>query len=461
MHYYNEIDKTAVAWLRNLIGAGLLPEGDVDERSIRDVQASDLAPYTQCHFFAGIGGWPLALALAGWPTTEPVWTGSCPCQPFSTAGRQGGEADRRHLWPEFQRLIAECRPATVFGEQVASKAGRAWLSGVRTDLEALEYGVGASDLCAASIGAPHIRQRLYWVGHSDGERRKGEPVRILKRRSQQASAKTTRPSTSNWLAHSDGYGAERRQPQYWAGGRVEPDSTQSGLAHSISEPVRAEPRGVGGTATTEPSQGVQRQRTGSYAGHSSAPSGLADTQRSGLMDATPRNGEHDAKGRPQWDAPLDQREPSQGRSDEGGMAHSYGVGSPSNARDYGEERSVSEAQCQPEHSASISGRGSTASPWRVAHADGKGQQGGIPRGTHQEGQDINRLAGRHGTASPWADSVSIPCLDGKERRTQSGVRPLADGVSGRVGQLRAYGNAIVPQVAAEFIMAYMEVMPMA
>ena len=394
MHYYNEIDKTAVAWLRNLIGAGLLPEGDVDDRSITDVQASDLNGYTQHHFFAGIGGWPLALALAGWPTTEPVWTGSCPCQPFSTAGRQGGEADRRHLWPEFQRLIAECQPATVFGEQVASKAGRAWFAGVRTDLEALEYGVGASDLCAASIGAPHIRQRLYW------------------------------------------------------------------LAHSISEPVRAEPRGVGETTATEPSQGVQRQRTGSYAGHSSAPSGLADTQCSGLMDATPHNGEHDAKGRSEWDAPLDQREPSQGRSDEGGMAHSYGVGSPSNARDYGEERSVSEAQCQPEHSASISGRGSTASPWRVAHADGKGQQGGIPRGTHQEGQDINRLAGRHGTASPWADSVSIPCLDGKERRTQSGVRPLADGVSGRVGQLRAYGNAIVPQVAAEFIMAYMEVMPM-
>jgi DNA (cytosine-5)-methyltransferase 1 len=249
VHYYNEIDPTAVAWLRNLIGAGLLPAGDVDARSITEVQASDLKGYTQCHFFAGIGGWPLALALAGWPTTRPVWTGSCPCQPFSNAGRHGGEADKRHLWPEFQRLIAECRPATVFGEQVASKAGRSWLAGVRTDLEALAYGVGAADLCAASVGAPHIRQRLYWVADSN------EP-----------------------------------RPQGW---------------------------GITGSSAYE-------------------------------LDAGP---------------------PSLGY---------------------------------------------------------------------------------------WADSIYIPCLDGKERRTQSRVRPLADGLPGRVGQLRAYGNAVVPKVAAEFIMAYMD-----
>jgi DNA (cytosine-5)-methyltransferase 1 len=56
----------------------------------------------------------------------------------------------------------------VFGEQVTSKDGRAWLAGVRSDLEALGYAVGASDLCAAGVASPHIRQRLYWVADADG-----------------------------------------------------------------------------------------------------------------------------------------------------------------------------------------------------------------------------------------------------------------------------------------------------
>ena len=164
--YYNENDGYAAAWLRELIARGCLPMGEVDERSIVDVRGVDIVGFDQCHFFAGIGGWPYALALAGWE--GPVWTGSCPCQPFSAAGKRKGAADERHLWPEFYRLIAERRPSVVFGEQVASKDGREWLAGVRTDLEALGYAVGAADLCAASAGAPHIRQRLYWVADANG-----------------------------------------------------------------------------------------------------------------------------------------------------------------------------------------------------------------------------------------------------------------------------------------------------
>ena len=114
-----------------------------------------------CHFFAGIGVWSYALRLAGWPDNRPVWTGSCPCQPFSSAGKGAGFTDERHLWPEFFRLIRECRPATVFGEQVASKDGLAWLDLVQNSLESAGYACGALDTCAAGVGAPHIRQRLY------------------------------------------------------------------------------------------------------------------------------------------------------------------------------------------------------------------------------------------------------------------------------------------------------------
>jgi DNA (cytosine-5)-methyltransferase 1 len=169
--YYNENDPFAAAWLRKLIAAGHIASGEVDERSIVDVQPDDLRGYRQCHFFAGIGGWPYALQLAGWGD-RPVWSGSCPCQPFSAAGDQRGSADERHLWPAWFRLIRECRPAAVFGEQVAGAAGLAWLDHVLADLEECGYAAAAADLCAAGAGAPHIRQRLYFVAYADLSQRR-------------------------------------------------------------------------------------------------------------------------------------------------------------------------------------------------------------------------------------------------------------------------------------------------
>lgn len=164
--YYNEHDPFAAAWLRELIKAGHIAPGIVDERSIEDVCPTDLAGFTQCHFFAGIGVWSYALRCAGWPDSRPVWTGSCPCQPFSAAGKGAGVADERHLWPAFFHLIRQRRPLTVFGEQVASRDGLVWLDLVSADLEGSGYTCGAVDTCAAGFGAPHIRQRLYWVANT-------------------------------------------------------------------------------------------------------------------------------------------------------------------------------------------------------------------------------------------------------------------------------------------------------
>jgi DNA (cytosine-5)-methyltransferase 1 len=170
VNLYNEIDPYAAQWLRNLIDAGHIPPGVVDERSIVDLDPDELRGFTQCHFFAGIGGWSYALRLAGWPDDRPVWTGSCPCQPFSQAGAQRGSDDERHLWPAFFRLIGECRPAIVFGEQVAGAAGLAWLDHVCADLEGAGYATAAANLPACSVGADHIRERLWWVAHANGER---------------------------------------------------------------------------------------------------------------------------------------------------------------------------------------------------------------------------------------------------------------------------------------------------
>lgn len=171
MNFYNEIDPKAAAWLRELIKQGHIPDGVVDQRSITDIQPHELEPFTQCHFFAGIGGWSLALYLAGWPASRPVWTGSCPCQPFSSAGQGKGGSDDRHLWPLFRRLVAVQRPERVFGEQVAQAIGFNWLDGVSADLEADGYAVGAAVLGAHSVGAPHIRQRLYWMAYAAGGQR--------------------------------------------------------------------------------------------------------------------------------------------------------------------------------------------------------------------------------------------------------------------------------------------------
>lgn len=174
--YYNEFDPHAAQWLRNLIAAGVIPSGDVDERSIEDVTPNDLAGYTQCHFFAGIGGWAYALDLAGWPRDRPVWTGSCPCQPFSAAGKKLGLADERHLWPAWQHLIAQCRPAEVLGEQVAGSDIDPWIDLVQSDLEGMGYAFGCVPFAAAGIGAPFAGERTYW-GASRAEAERDEQPR--------------------------------------------------------------------------------------------------------------------------------------------------------------------------------------------------------------------------------------------------------------------------------------------
>lgn len=160
---YNEIDPVAAASIQAVMDDGVIPCGLVDTRSNKELTHADLEGRHQAHFFAGAGAWAYAARLAGWPDWWPLWTGSCPCQPFSQAGQRRGVADERHLWPDFFRLIKAARPLVVVGEQVAGKAGYGWLDGVRTDLEEEGYSCRAVDIPACAVDAPNIRQRLYWV----------------------------------------------------------------------------------------------------------------------------------------------------------------------------------------------------------------------------------------------------------------------------------------------------------
>ena len=227
--YYNEFDKRAAAWLRELISKGLIADGIVDERSVLEVEPSDLEGFTQCHFFAGIGGWSYALRLSGWSDDRPVWTGSPPCQPFSVAGQSKGQDDERHLAPHFLELVNEGRPPILFGEQVASSAvfgkvtkGRrgeaasppewAWIDDVSSRLEAAHYAFAASDLPAAGVGAPHLRQRCFFgavkLADGDGDRcQKGDKLRPICKKHDVKYG-----SGSSGVAD-----AERTGPQGWSG----------------------------------------------------------------------------------------------------------------------------------------------------------------------------------------------------------------------------------------------------
>ncbi len=370
--YCNEIEPFAARWLGNLF-----PQATLDTRSIKDVIPTDVRDFRRAHFFAGIGGWEYALQLAGWPDEWPVWTGSCPCQPFSAAGKRKGVDDERHLWPEFFRLIRECRPAIIFGEQVASNDGLGWLDGVFADLEGAGYTCGAADLCAAGVGAPHIRQRLFWVAYAGGQR-----VRDCGPGKDAATA-----------SGSEGERDKRKRVRHDAGN----DSPSDGLANAMHAERRP-----------------KRSEDGRSGGRDAALGGDAE---GGRLEHAPSDG-------------REQRRPeSSGRRSAGGCGDGW-LGEP--------------------EVAGLQKRSRTRTI------------GEVP-------------ASRPEQAAPWSDCELIPCLDGKSRRVGRGVFPLAHGVpsgmgrgepelSGmvrrarpnRVGRLRGYGNAIVPQTAAVFVRAVME-----
>ena len=468
-HYYNEIDPKAAAWLRALITAKLIPEGTVDERSITEVQPADLVGYVQCHFFAGVGGWPQALRLAGWPASRRVWTGSCPCQPFSSAGKRKGKDDERHLWPVWFELlrgynaISQREPVPVFGEQVASAIRHGWLDGVCTDLEGEGYTCGHAVLGAHSVGSPHIRQRLFWVANpqhngSHGSERPGNipPMEQLQRREEeQASVQQfTTSRNGSRLANSADSGRRENGDEHEQGRRAAQVPHDSAEHHSVS--------GLADTKSAGQRSGQSRgdckcrlvmagaeSRSNSF--NDGTTCRMANSISDGRGTRRREDGEHDgdelaaSRSFERVEHTTDDSERARIQRDEEGTGSRRSVTGGSGGR-------VGNAQSDNERRAWEPGQGERREAGGSSSVIGVGLTHGSGRG-----QDNSQIeAGHSSPTSFWFHFDLIPCRDGKTRRVKSGVRCLAHGVSGRVAQLRGLGNAIVPQVAAEFIQAYMQ-----
>lgn len=132
-----------------------------------------------------------------WHGRIDVLTGGFPCQPFSTAGKRKGTEDDRYLWPQMLRAIREVAPRYVVGENVPgllSQQDGMVFRGVCADLEAEGYQVAVLNIPAAGIGAPHQRERLWFVAYASGAR----PQRSQQRKTSSAATWSPRPTAKRF-----------------------------------------------------------------------------------------------------------------------------------------------------------------------------------------------------------------------------------------------------------------------
>ena len=409
--------------------------------------------------------------------------------------KNNGFADERHLWPAFHWLIEQCRPPVVVGEQVASAAVGPWIDLVLTDLEALGYASGAYAGPAAGVGAPHLRDRSYWVAHSGGPRSSEQ------RREWYESTGLAAPGVLDGLAYADGRERARiadgkgRQSDGAQTGRFKGDrivaagSELLGLADCPGNGRREERAHAGGLAV-----GNQEKGLAAGLGHDGG------NRRSGPTNGSWRDAD--------WLGCRDGKwRPVEARSQQMAYGLSSLMGYGRHSRDaYQTARKEIDDWCsatqtrprealhdlwlslaaQADAVRSIGGPGGVPSPsvllaflrelacegWHVeegvSRAGAKAPQNGVrklwvpnetarspferglakqrPKQSADALHFLSSILARH-ASSAWPEAVAADAEVGF---------PLGAGSPARVGRLRGYGNAIVPQQAAQFIQALME-----
>lgn len=470
--YYNENDGYPVEWLKNLISAGHIAPGVVDGRSIKDVAPADVRGASQAHFFAGIGVWSHALRLAGWPDDCPVWTGSCPCQPFSSAGIGRGTDDERHLWPVWFELIKERRPPVIFGEQVSSPDALEWFDHVSADLEGEGYAIGAADLSAASVGAPHVRQRLYFVAYAPEpgwHARWGRSV--ASDGGAQAWLEPRRLRDAGELADANGRAGEQGRALTARGDHRSDAQSWPGPRGGVSA----------GSVADAPGGGLNPRSVDETRGEAAGERerGPESREYGGAGELAHANGErHEGRLHVRLRGPRAHLLEALGNGQTRGVGYSNSVRGPwyGRASDGAQESGGSER-----HAYRVVDDGALASG--ATRFVGDSSSEGLAGRSSEPGDDgaQREAAQRAGGATRgfWSDADWRYCLDGKWRPTEPGVEPLAHRTSGRVvvvrtvvkggspvqeahwysasGSIKGYGNAIVAPLAATFVRAFMDV----
>jgi len=224
--YYNDIDSYCCKVLQKHIDNGNLPGGHVDERDIRTVHATDFMGYDHIHLFAGIGGFPLGMSWANYPTWLRTLTGGFPCQDISNSGKRVGiTGERSGLWKEMYRLIQEStdcygRFDFILIENVSALLGRG-LDTVLIDLTQAGYDAQWTTLRASDFGAPHQRERVFIVAYPNDARPSSQWRSISTWETDTVSA-----SGESELAYPQGI----RSRSWWP----ERESTRETVSHSPS-----------------------------------------------------------------------------------------------------------------------------------------------------------------------------------------------------------------------------------
>lgn len=495
--YYNEFDPFAAEWLRALIAAGHIAPGVVDTRSIVDVRPEELAGFTQCHFFAGIGVWSHALRSAGWSDERPVWTGSCPCQPFSAAGKGGGTRDERHLWPVFHRLIRACRPEIIMGEQVASSLvvgkfrgydvqslwqARQFLDFRKDWLEGhFPLGLqGVPEFTSAKFlknsAAEHGNPCEQAGGRSEGESQRKEPPFRSGPGMGFGEAGSRSLPTEREAIRPDG----DQKHEYAVSGPNRPKGRLSEDEHSgysIRAERSARDLGAGqfvrsGGCCDEDAIERLNDLIAEVSGDIEAENGASwldtlylDLGRDGYTcwsDTAPAAGfgAPHIRQRLYWMAYTDNTGlerwiGAEERSGECAVGQNGLGGRMADAKSIAEQDKPKRVVSDHEERSAVQFRADT----RTASGDGGRYD---TKGSRESGRGVEVEYGLHmGGAGPnnghWRDADWLFCRDGKWRPVESSTFPLAHGSPARVGRLRGYGNAIVAPQAAAFIEAVREV----
>ena len=364
-----------------------------------------------------------------------VICGGYPCQPFSVAGHQKGEADKRHLWPEYFRLVRELRPHYAIGENVGGHL-RLGLDSVLEDLDSEDYTVRCFSVEAASLGAPHRRERIFWIAECRdvAESKRHGCIRSEKSRSYKETIRQKQEGEENTLNSKRTSSLSRTEPHV-------ADTASEGKWEEADQ-LRSQEESLS-----------DKRRTRLWGGSDSSGSNAADTHREGLERRARNTGEEEREVLPGIEHDRDEVRGTPGCSGGKGSDDANTETKGLEGRDLGTAVENKGSELGDIASESHDRAGTDG-----ADTDIKGLEGSEESGnTEEERKEAEQLVARQGAQRSEEERNQIAFesylgggtdglsswMDGTWER---GIPRVAPTDKARVPRLKALGNAVVPQL---------------